>query len=321
MLRYPAAVAVLLVASLASLGARAEEKPIPFTVALLQMSAASDDAEANAAKAERYCREAAQQGADLALMPEMWNIGYKGPDRPSLESFRQFRGKAVARDSAYVNRFKALAKELDMAIAVTYLERYKPTPRNAVTLFDRHGKEVFTYAKVHTCDFSPMEANMTPGDQFYTGELDTRQGNVRIGAMICFDREHPESARILMLQGAEIIITPNACVLNDLRVDQFKTRAFENVVGVAMANYAGEPHKGRSVAFLNDGACLAEAGPEEGVFLARFDMATLRADRAKRIWGNAYRRPHRYNALISTEKDPIWNRLDGNEKPYKATAR
>lgn len=53
----------------------------------------------------------------------------------------------------FVNTFKELAAELKMAIAVTYLEKYKPLPRNTVTVFDRHGRNVLTYAKVHTCDF------------------------------------------------------------------------------------------------------------------------------------------------------------------------
>ena len=64
--------------------------------------------------------------------------------------------------------------------------------------------------KVHTCDFD-MEAALTPGDDFYVCTLDTAKGDVRIGAMICYDREFPESARILMLKGAELILTSNAC--------------------------------------------------------------------------------------------------------------
>ena len=60
------------------------------------------------------------------------------------------------------------------------------------------------YAKVHTCDFGAERA-LTPGDGFYVTELDTACGLVRVGAMICYDREFPESARILMLKGAELI--------------------------------------------------------------------------------------------------------------------
>ena len=61
-----------------------------------------------------------------------------------------------------------------MAIAVTYLEQFSPLPKNSVTVFDRFGKEVLTYSKVHTCDFW-VEKNLTPGDDFYTAAL--RRGN------------------------------------------------------------------------------------------------------------------------------------------------
>ena len=97
-----------------------------------------------------------------------------------------------------------------MAIGITFLEKYEPLPRNTLCLFDRFGNRVLTYAKVHTCDFGD-ECRLTAGDDFYVADLNTEQGNVKIGAMICYDREFPESARILMLKGAEIILVPNAC--------------------------------------------------------------------------------------------------------------
>ncbi len=90
-----------------------------------------------------------------------------------------------------------------MAIAVTFLERWGGAPRNSVCLIDRHGRIAFTYAKVHTCDFD-WEAACTPGDDFLVADLDTAAGEVKVGAMICYDREFPESARILMLKGVEI---------------------------------------------------------------------------------------------------------------------
>lgn len=292
-----------------------------FTVALLQMKPNADNLEANAATAEDFCRRAATMGADLALMPEMWSIGYTRPAPEQPASLEEFRKKALKKDAPYIQRFSDLAVELDMAVGVTYLEDNPAGLRNTLTVFDRHGVEVLTYAKVHTSDFKHMEANMTPGDAFFTGTLDTRGGPVAVGAMICFDREQPESARILMLQGAEIILTPNACRLDRMRLDQFKIRAFENLVGVAMTNYPGSHYEGRSVAYSPDGDCLVQAGSREGVYLARFDMEAIRARRAKSIWGNAYRRPHRYAPLTSTEKEPIWNRTDGNGKPYDASTR
>ena len=75
--------------------------------------------------------------------------------------------------------------------------------------------------------------------------LETKGGPVRVGAMICMDREFSESARILMPKGAELILTPNACPLEAHRLGQFRARAFENMVGLAMANYAAPQYNGR----------------------------------------------------------------------------
>jgi len=105
---------------------------------------------------------------------------------------------AVAADGSFVGHFRALSRELGMAIALTYLERWTGAPRNSVSVIDRWGEIALTYAKVHTCDFG-MEAACTPGDGFPVATLDTAAGPVRVGAMICYDREFPESARILML--------------------------------------------------------------------------------------------------------------------------
>ncbi len=292
-----------------------------ITVALLQMSPDNNNVSANLAKAESFCREAAALGADIALMPEMWSIGYTrfDPDQPNARAL--FYEDALSRESREIRRFSDLARELSMAIGVTYLEAYAPLPRNSITLYDRHGQEVLTYAKVHTSDFKPMEASMTPGDAFHVGVLDTAVGEVKVGAMICFDREQPESARLLMLQGAELILTPNACNLEEMRIDQFKIRAWENMLGVAMTNYPKPMLNGRSVAFAHSGECLVMAGEEEGIFLAAFDLDAIRKVRERTIYGNAYRRPHRYHGLISTERDAIWNRIDGNGKPYDPSMR
>jgi predicted amidohydrolase len=138
--------------------------------------------------------------------------------------------------------------------------------------------------------------------------------------MICYDREFPESARILMLQGAELILTPNACTLDEHRLGQFKTRAFENMLGVAMTNYAVPQNNGHSVAFdgvaypVVDGEAretlIIEAGECEDVYLAAFDMESLRAYRERESWGNAYRRPRLYEKLIAAEVEPPFLRPD-----------
>jgi predicted amidohydrolase len=282
-------------------------------VALLQAAPLDGDQDANRHKGAEFCLRARELGADIALFPEMWNIGYtRCPAEPS--AWRQWQAQAIGRDDAFVMHFRELARELNMAIALTYLERWEGAPRTSVSLIDRHGELAMTYAKVHTCDFS-MEAACTPGDDFYVCSLDTANGDVRVGAMICFDREFPESARILMLKGAEIILTPNACPLDDARIGQFKARAFENMVGVAMANYPAPKNNGHSVAFNGmaydapegeaDGAprdtLIVEAGEEEGVYIAEFDIDAIRAYREREVWGNAFRKPRAYGLLTSQD--------------------
>ncbi len=139
-----------------------------------------------------------------------------------------------------------------------------------------------------------------------------------MGVMICYDREFPESARILMLKGAEIILTPNACELEANRLGQFRARAYENMVGMAMANYASPQENGHSAAF--DGiafdeagsrdTCLIEADGHEGIFMAEFDLDRLRAYRADEVWGNAYRKVDRYGILTSPAVEDPFVRKD-----------
>ena len=299
----------------------AEQEPRQLTVALLQLMPHGNDIEANAEKAVQYCRQAAAQGADIALLPEMWSIGYTRFKADVPGDKEHFYSLARATDSPYIQQFATLAQELDMAIGYTYLQAWDPLPRNTLTLFDRHGKVVLTYAKVHTSDFKSMERSMTPGEDFYVNTLDTKSGPVDVGAMICFDREQPESARILMLKGAEIILTPNACGLEELRLSQFRTRAFENALDVAMANYPQPLNNGLSVAYSATGDTVVQASEGEGIFLATFNLDDLRRHRKKTIWGGAYRRPHRYGLLTSPEKAPVWERIDGIGQPYDNTQR
>ncbi|MFC7328660.1 carbon-nitrogen hydrolase family protein [Marinactinospora rubrisoli] len=299
-----------------------------LTVALLQLAAPGPDLDAGLAAGVAACRRARLFGADIALFPEMWSNGYRtvlpeqavevdlyrhpdvwdAPGRDDAATWPAagpvWAGEPVGPDSPFVSRFRALAAELDMAIALTYLERWAGAPRNTVSVIDRHGRIALTYAKVHTCAFGLPEAALTPGDRFEVAALDTAVGEVMVGAMICYDREFPESARTLMLEGAEIVLTPNACDLDANRLAQFRSRAAENMMGVAMANYAGAGW-GHSAAF--DGIAYAdgrsrdmlvvEAGEAPGVFPAVFDLDALREHRRREAWGDAFRRPAAYGPL------------------------
>ena len=275
-------------------------------VALLQLLPGADPLR----KGIQACRGAKEMGADIALFPEMWSSGY-----------RILGEQAIPADSEYVETFSALAGELNMAIGITLLERCDPMPRNTMILLDRHGRRVFTYAKVHTCDFGD-EKYLTPGEDFCVANLDTAQGVVKVGAMICYDREFPESARILMLKGAEIILTPNACPMEINRLSQLRARAYENMVGIATCNYPqGQPDcNGHSSAF--DGmaywpelrgsrdTCILEAGEAEGIYLAEFDLDRMREYRRSEVHGNAYRRPEKYHILIENRREEPFLRED-----------
>ena len=254
-------------------------------------------------------------GADIALFPEMWNNGYHVP-----WDAMQLQREAIARESIFVQSFCNLAQELDMAIAITFLEKFDPSPRNTVCLFDRMGNLVLHYAKVHTCDFD-SERLLTPGEDFYVCTLNTAQGEVQIGSMICYDREFPESARLLMLNGAEIILTPNACPMEQNRLSQLRGRAYENMAAIATCNYpAGQPDcNGHSTVF--DGIAfkekedaydmrLLEAGEAAGIYLAEVDLDELRKYRKAEAFGNAYRHPRKYGKLIDEEIRPPFVRKD-----------
>jgi len=288
-------------------------------VALLQIRPFGADIEANLKKGDEYCRKAKTMGADIALFPEMWSIGYSefhmpGVD-PSLKncplSFEEWNAKALDSKSEFILHFQQLAAELNLAIVINYLEKWNGPPRNSSTLIDSKGNILMTYAKVHTCDFTLMEANCTPGDDFYVCELPVRDDKVKIGIMICYDREPPESARILMLKGAELILTPNSCTLDKKRINQFQTRALENAVGVAMANYPKPFQNGHSCAFDSKGDKLLIAGKHEGVFIIPFNIIKIREHRKRTIYGNAFRRPDKYHMLISTAVDSLFIRNNG----------
>ncbi|MDO5399904.1 MAG: carbon-nitrogen hydrolase family protein [Eubacteriales bacterium] len=279
-------------------------------IALLQISPC-DSLEENLVKGLDACRKARALGADIALFPEMWSNGYRIYDRPVAD----WKAEAVAADGDFAAAFGELARALHMAVGITLLEDFGGQPRNSMVLFDRFGRKQFTYAKVHTCDFD-VEANLLPGEDFYVADLDTAAGSVKVGAMICYDREFPESARILMLKGAELILVPNACPMEINRLAQLRARAFENMTAIATCNYpASVPdcNGGSSVfdgvAYLPElegsrDTCILQTGADEGIFLAELDLDQLRSYRQTEVHGNAYRRPRKYGMLTETAVSP-----------------
>ncbi len=281
-------------------------------IALLQI-APMESLEENKKKGMEACRKAKAMGADIALFPEMWSNGYRIYDRPT----EQWVKEAIPTDGDFVQSFERLAGQLDMAIGITLLEQCESGPKNTLILFDRHGKRVLTYGKVHTCDFDAERA-LTPGEDFYVTDLDTALGTVKTGVMICYDREFPESARILMLKGAEIVLVPNACPMEINRLAQLRGRAYENMMGIATCNYPetvpdcnGHSNAFDGVAYLPElpdsrDTCILEADGSEGIYLAVFDLDMLRKYRMEEVHGNAFRHPKKYGLLTAEEiKEPF----------------
>ncbi len=289
----------------------------PLKIALVQ-PIPELDRQVNLKRGEEFCRRAKSNGADIILFPEMYSVGYyTDVNFDDTNAVRRWKKMAITAKDPFVTRFQHLAKELEMAIVITYIENDRGRLRNSATLFDRNGKKLFTYSKVHTCRFFKMEGSLVAGDDFYVRKLDTRLGPIKTGIMTCYDREFPESARILMLKGAELILTPNACDLDSLRMNQFQIRAWENSMVTAMANYAQGQGNGRSCAFNADGKEIVIApANEQGIFYAEFDIRQVRKIRRQTFWGNAWRRPNRYKALISTDVDEPFLRKDAFGKPY-----
>ena len=256
---------------------------------------------------KKACVEAKEKGADIALFPEMWSDGYYLP-----QDEKEVNSLAISKDSDFINEFRELARELQMAIGITFLEKNNPCPLNSVVFFDRHGNEILHYSKLHTCAFDD-EKILSEGTDFYVADLDLNEGTVKIGSMICFDREFPESARILMLKGAELILAPNACPMEINRLSALRTRAYENMVAVATCNYPeGHPDcNGRSTLF--DGIpwlpeepgsrdmCVLEAPGEPGVYVAELDLERLRTHRSNDIMGDKYRHPEKYGILSNPD--------------------
>ncbi len=290
-------------------------------IALLQI-APCGTLEGNLEKGIASCRRAGGLGADIALFPEMWSNGYRIYGRP----VEQWKAEAIPAHGEFVSAFGVLARELHMAIGVTFLEQYKGGPRNSMVLFDRFGERKITYAKVHTCDFD-VERNLTPGEEFYVAALDTACGEVKVGAMICYDREFPESARILMLKGAELILVPNACPMEINRLSQLRARAYENMLAVATCNYPGsvpDCNGGSSVfdgvAYLPElegsrDTCILQAEEAEGIYLAELDLERLRRYRESEVHGNAFRRPQKYGLLLDEKVEPPFIRFHHDAPP------
>lgn len=286
-------------------------------VAALQFSC-SRDVQENINKAEKMVREAADNDANIILLPELFEHQYFCQEK----RYDYYDYALPLEKNPAVNRFKEVAKELGVVIPVSFYERDIDRLFNTVAMIDADGRVLGIYRKTHIPDdhFYQEKFYFTPGDTGFK-VFDTRFGCIGVG--ICWDQWFPETARCMAVQGAEMLLYPTAIGSEPiLDVDSsghwrrvMQGHAAANLMPVVAANRIGvetvEPCKenaGQSssldfygCSFIADatGDIIASAKQEETILYGEFDLDTLKEDRLS--WGLFRdRRPETY--VVMTKK-------------------
>jgi beta-ureidopropionase len=268
-----------------------------ITVAAIQL-AATDDREQNLGRAETLIRRAADDGAGLIVLPEIFAAPFVGND-PDLDYFRW----AERADGPSNSRVQRLSAELSTTIMSPIFEASAVAGvyHNSTFTF-RHGECVHAYRKSHL-PFSngfPEKFYFRPGAEppstFAIGEA-------TVGTIICYERHFLELGRVLALQGADIMCVPVACASEPTKeVFQLELRAHAafNSMFVVCANRVGregtKQYYGLSAIYGPDGNVLAQCDDEEGVVLAEIDPATVE-QRRRVLPFFRDRRPDLYGSL------------------------
>ncbi len=263
-------------------------------VSAIQMQM-SQDKGANVAKAEAMVREAVKGGAQIILLPELFEGYYfcKDMDEKYLSWAAPLEGNSL------VARFSALAKELKVVILISYFEKSDEGYFNSLVVADADGSVMDNYRKTHIPDGPGYE------EKFYfkagnTGFKVYDTAYAKIGVGICWDQWFCETARALTLMGAEIIFYPTAIGSEpEIHLDSKEHwqrvqmgHAATNTVPVVVANRIGE-ERGETCtlnfygsSFITDytGAKIAEASRDkEEILFADFDIEQNQKQR--HYWG------------------------------------
>lgn len=286
-------------------------------VAALQFSC-SKDVQENINKAEKMVKEAADNGANIILLPELFERQYFCQEK----RYDYYNYALPLEKNPAVNRFKEVAKELGVVIPVSFYERDIDRLFNTVAMIDADRSVLGIYRKTHIPDdhFYQEKFYFTPGDSGFK-VFDTRFGCIGVG--ICWDQWFPETVRCMAVQGAEMLLYPTAIGSEPIldadsnshwrRVMQGHAAA--NLMPVVAANRIGvetvEPCKenaGQSssldfygCSFIADatGDIIASAKQEETILYGEFDLDALKEDRLS--WGLFRdRRPETY--VVMTKK-------------------
>ncbi len=279
------------------------------TAAVTQMGC-SRDREENLQKAEDLVRQAAEQGAQIILLQELFETQYFC----QTQNFAYMDLARPLSESPAVKRLSVLAKETETVIPVSFFERYGNTAFNSVAVLDADGSVLGVYRKTHIPDGLPYAEKFyfTPGDTGFR-VWNTRYG--RIGVGICWDQWFPEAARSMALLGAELLCYPTAIGSEPtLGIDSkahwqrcMQGHAAANLIPMLASNRIGTETEGESSmtfygsSFIADetGGIVEEADrTTEAVLVHTFDLdqAALR----RREWGVFRdRRPELYGILMT----------------------
>ncbi len=174
------------------------------TVAAVQMSI-PETPEKSVEKADKLVREAAAKGADIILLPELFENWYFCQER----RYDSYKLALPLEENPAVRHFKGVASELGVVLPISFFERDNTVLYNSLAMIDADGEILGVYRKTHIPDdhFYQEKFYFTPGNTGFK-VWDTKFG--RIGAGICWDQWFPEAARCMALMGAELLLYPTA---------------------------------------------------------------------------------------------------------------
>lgn len=276
-----------------------------ITVAALQLDLSSNDEQENIAAVSALVEEAARQGAQIVLPPEL----FSGPYFCKAEDEGLFALARPVAEHPSVAAMQALAKKLGVAIPTSFFERDGHHYYNTLAMIGADGEIMGTYRKSHIPDGPGYEEKyyFRPGnDGFKVWDV----FGTRIGVGICWDQWYPESARVMALMGAELLFYPTAIGSEPYDADLDTSRmwrramlghAVSNCMPVIAANRIGTEDGQRFYghSFVTDewGDFLCEYGAgESGALVATIDLSRAAKHRA----GMGFfrdRRPHLYRRI------------------------
>jgi predicted amidohydrolase len=248
-----------------------------FRIALAQVSASEKKGE-NLERGVALIHDAAKAGADMLVLPELFMMYAPLDELPAT-----LVQAAEEVDGPFVKTLALEAKKKRIHIVVGILEKseLKGKVHNTVVMVGPDGKVMSTHRKLQLFDsFGYKESSRFAPAADVEGAFKTRLG--KVGLMTCYELRFPEIARILALQGAELIVVPTAWLGGRMKEEHLhvlaKARALENTVFVAVASQTGRIFTGRSLVVDPFGVTICDAGEEETLVTAEIDL-----DRVKRV--------------------------------------